>query len=87
MSWSPSLLACMRARPCARVRGRIYSSDYGRRPGTRSPTRRFRRGWRWLGFSEIHGKIDGHVAAMFHDLIDGGRETGDDTEYATPTTS
>ncbi|MYA43516.1 MAG: hypothetical protein F4Z31_17450 [Gemmatimonadetes bacterium] len=28
-----------------------------------------------------HGKIEGHVAALFHDLIDGGKETNDETEY------
>ncbi len=33
------------------------------------------------GDSGTKGKIEGYVAAMFHDLIDGGTETGDDTEY------
>lgn len=31
-----------------------------------------------------HGKIEGYVAALFHDLIDGGRETGDETDYSAP---
>lgn len=28
------------------------------------------------------GKIEGYVAALFHDLLDGGSESGDETDYA-----
>ena len=39
----------------------------------------------WEDFSTrepgVHGKIEGYVAALFHDLIDGGTETDDETEY------
>lgn len=33
------------------------------------------------GESGTKGKIEGYIAALFHDLIDGGTETDDETEY------
>lgn len=34
------------------------------------------------GEEGVHGKIEGYVAALFHDLADGGTEENDETEYA-----
>lgn len=34
------------------------------------------------GIGRPKGKIEGYIAALFHDLVDGGDEVGDSTEYS-----
>ena len=35
-----------------------------------------------FGRGSPNGKIEGYIATLFHDLIDGGDEVGDSTEYS-----
>lgn len=58
-------------------------ADYGGDVGAPNDTY-LRNGWENFTTSDTgtKGKIEGYVAALFHDLIDGGTETDDETEYS-----
>ncbi|MCY4399244.1 MAG: hypothetical protein OXE96_07905 [Gemmatimonadetes bacterium] len=58
-------------------------ADYGGNVGAPDDPRKNWETWD-DGVGSPNGKIEGYVATLFHDLIDGGRETGDETDYDAP---
>ena len=58
-------------------------ADYGGNVG--APDDEITRYYDWENYDGgeegTKGKIEGYVAALFHDLLDGGSESGDDTDY------
>ena len=58
-------------------------ADYGGNVGAPDNPRKNWETWD-DGVGSPNGKIEGYVATLFHDLIDGGRETGDETDYDAP---
>lgn len=58
-------------------------ADYGGNVGAPDNPRKNWETWD-DGVGSPNGKIEGYVATLFHDLIDGGTETGDETDYDAP---
>ena len=58
-------------------------ADYGGHVG--APDDPITKYYDWENYDDgeegTKGKIEGYVAALFHDLLDGGSESGDETDY------